>query len=87
MAAMRLFPQADFDAELRKAGLEPTDTYTAGKSHRLWKTKDGKFVTAPCHGGPYPDHVLDDLLRQVGRLYRPSGPQGGATIHRPKFTP
>ena len=67
--AMRLFSREDFQKELRRAGLEPTDFVT--QTGRLWETKDGQFISVPEHTDIYPDSVLEDLLRQVGRLYRP----------------
>ena len=66
--AMRLFSRDEFQNELRRAGLEPTDFTT--RTGRLWKTKGGQFISVPEHAGTYPDSILEDLLRQVGRLYR-----------------
>lgn len=66
--AMRLFNKRDFQAELRRAGLEPTSiTTTTG---RLWKTKDGLFISVPEIEDTYPDSILEAVLRQVGLLYK-----------------
>ena len=66
--AMRLLSREEFQGELRRAELEPTDITTL--TGRLWVTKDGQFISVPEHADIYPDSVLEDILRQVGRLYR-----------------
>ena len=66
--AMRLFTREEFQNELRRAGLEPTESTT--RTGRLWRTKDGQFISVPEHTNTYPDSVLESLLRQIGRLYR-----------------
>ena len=67
--AMRLLSQEEFDAELRKAGLEPTDITTL--TGRLWRTEDGRLISAPVYDGKIPDSVLDQLLRRIDKLYQP----------------
>ena len=67
--AMRLLSQEEFDAELRKVGLEPTDNTTL--TGRLWRTKDDRLISAPVYDGKIPDSVLDQLLRRIDRLYQP----------------
>ena len=66
--AMRLFDKEAFQAELKRSGLEPTSiTTTTG---RLWKTKDGLFISVPEIEDTYPDSILEAVLRQVGLLYK-----------------
>ena len=65
--AMRLFSKEEFYSELKRAGLEPTDTLT--KTSRLWKTKDGLFISVPETEDRYPDSILESVLRKVNQLY------------------
>ena len=65
--AMRLFSKKEFQSELERAGLEPTETLT--KTGRLWKTKDGLFISVPETEDQYPDSILESVLRIVSHLY------------------
>ena len=65
--AMRLFSKEEFWSELKHAGLEPTEILT--KTGRLWKTKDGLFISVPETEEQYPDSVLESVLRIVNQLY------------------
>ena len=69
--AMRIFSKKEFQAELERAGLSRTDSATT--TSRLWRAPNGQHVSVPDHDGPYPDSILEDVLRQVGRLYRKPG--------------
>ncbi len=66
--AMQLMSRSEFENELRKAGLEPTEILT--RTGRLWRTSDGQYISVPAHSETYPDSVLEELLRRVGKLYR-----------------
>jgi hypothetical protein len=66
--AMRIFEQTEFERELERAGLVKTDQATA--MSRLWRAPNGRHIFAPEHADEYPDSILDDVLRQVGLLYR-----------------
>lgn len=66
--AMRILLKPDFEKELERAGLERTNITTA--TSRLWKAPNGVHITVPDHADEYPDSVLEDILRQLGLLYR-----------------
>jgi hypothetical protein len=65
--AMRLLTKQEFEQELERAGLVKTDLVTA--TSRLWRAPNGRHMTIPdlCQ---YPDSILEDVLRQLGLLYR-----------------
>ena len=44
-AATRLLSKEEFGSELELPGLEPMETHT--KTGRLWKTRDGSFISVP----------------------------------------
>jgi hypothetical protein len=66
--AMRIFKKIEFEKELERAGLVKTDQATA--TSRLWRAQNGQHIFAPEHADEYPDSILEDVLRQVGLLYR-----------------
>ena len=66
--AMRIFTLAEFEAELARAGLEKTGETT--RTAAIWKTPNGKAISAPIHSNEIPDFVLEDILRKLGLLYR-----------------
>ncbi len=66
--AMRILPRTELEQELHMNGLKPTDT--AAHGFRVWETKDGRAAFVPETAGGIPDHVLEAILRELGRLYR-----------------
>ena len=69
--AMRLLQEDELHTKLKAAGLKETNE--ALSTSRLWDAGDGQFVWVPRReDGQYPDWILEDILRKVGRLY-PNG--------------
>ena len=73
--AMRIYSAADFEAELKKMGLQPTDYRS--KHIRVWVTADGHQRSVPDFrpNGRYPDWILDDILSFVKLQVRPRTPK------------
>ena len=67
--AMQLLDQQSFEKEIQKAGFTPTKKRS--KLGRIWKAENGLKVIVPNIKESVPDFVLDEVLKEVGRLYRP----------------
>ena len=66
--AMRLMSRCEFEKELRKAGLVPTDKCSV--KGRIWTTQNNKKAMVPNNkNNNIPDFVLERVLREVSRLY------------------
>jgi hypothetical protein len=68
--SMRLYSKADFEAELRKYGLSPTEHKTDILT--LWVSDKGMSIFVPHDQDMYPDYMLDTILAMMNRLYDPS---------------
>ena len=67
---MRILSRAEFEEQLRQAGLTPTDERS--EIGRMWQADNGETVLVPDLPDGIPDFVLDRVLEEVNRLYRPS---------------
>src|SRR6185295_4234430 len=65
--SMRLYSKADFEAELRKYGLSPTEHTTEVLT--LWISDKGMMIFIPHNQDIYPDYMLDTILAMMNRLY------------------
>lgn len=65
--AMRLFKGSEFEAELKRHGLTPTEFKT--EHLRLWKNDQGAMFFLPMGDG-IPDYVLDRVLEKLNKLYQ-----------------
>ena len=65
--SMRLYSKADFEAELRKYGLSPTELRTDILT--LWVSDKGMSIFIPHDQDMYPDYMLDTILAMMNRLY------------------
>ena len=66
--AMRRYTKREFEAELRQLGL--TSTNHLHGTFRIWKTQKGGHISVPIlpTRERYPDHILDEVIRQIARI-------------------
>ena len=66
--AMRRYTKREFEAELKKLGLVSTD-HVQG-SVRFWRTQKGGHISVSIlpPRERYPDHMLDEVIRQIARI-------------------
>ena len=65
--AMRIMNRDEFEQQLKKNGLQPTNKESV--KGRLWEDSNGNCVMVPNIKNKIPDSVLDRVLEVVDRLY------------------